>query len=305
MGYTRHAMGAPSAGRELTIRGVRIADDESAWICAEIGHNHQGHIGTALDLIRHAANAGFNAVKFQKRDNRTFLTPEQYAAPYDNENSFGATYGEHREALELGWDAYVELRDYAHQKGLAFWATAFDVPSVGFLRRLGVDFLKIASGSIRNSDLLWDLNDPSIPVILSTGAATVEELTEAVARAVPDAILQCTSLYPCPAERLNLLVVNLYREQFPNTVIGFSDHEDGIGMAPVALALGARIFEKHVTFSHTAKGSDHAMSLEPEGQRRYVQALRDAPLALGDGVKRRYPEEIPAVVKQGRRDLIA
>jgi len=299
---------APSAGRELTIRNRRIADDEPAWVCAEIGCNHGGSIDTAGLLIRIAAEAGFDAVKLQKRDIRTFLTPEEYAQPYDSEHAFGRTYGEHREALELDWDSYVELRDYAHNLGLAFGATGFDVPSVEFLADLGVDFMKMASGSILAHEIPEAVRYRGISaLVMSTGGVhDLDEIRDAYGLAwpVPTAILQCTSLYPCPAERLNLLVVNLYREQFPGTVIGFSDHEDGIGMAPVAFALGARIFEKHTTYSHTAKGSDHAMSLEPEGQRRYVQALRNTPLALGTGVKVRYPEEIPAAIKQGRRDLV-
>ena len=118
------------------------------------------------------------------------------------------------------------------------------------------------------------------------------------------ALLQCTSLYPCPPAQLGLEVISLYRQNYRFTVIGFSDHQDGIDMAPVAYTLGARIFEKHVTLSHSMKGSDHAMSLEPHGLEMYVRSLRRAREALGDGVKRRYEAEIPALVKQGRRDLI-
>lgn len=302
--------------RELTIAGHRIADDTDAWVCAELGSNHGGSVATCKEMIRVAASCGVQAVKMQKRDMATWAerNPGLWESPYNSEHSFGATYGAHRAALEFGWEEYVECKAYAESLGLAFFATAFDVPSVVFLVELGVPAIKIASGSITDHKLLMAAESSDIPLIISTGGATPSEVDRAVRRmwefsrdalsVAAHALLMCTSLYPCPADRLNLRVVETMRNRYPGTVIGFSDHQDGIDMAPVAYAVGARIFEKHVTLSHSMKGSDHAMSLEPHGLEMYVRSLRHAHEALGDGVKRRYEGEAAALVKQGRTDLV-
>ena len=140
--------------RELTIEGRRIADDTPCFVIAEIGHNHQGSVEQAKELFRAARDVGVDAVKLQKRDNARLFTRELYDSPYDNENSFGATYGLHREALELDRDAYAELRDLAAELGLVFFATAFDEASADLLAELELPAYKIASGDLRNTPLL-------------------------------------------------------------------------------------------------------------------------------------------------------
>ncbi len=288
--------------RELRIAGRLINDTESAYVIAEIGSNHQGDIHIAHRMIDAAAQADVQAVKLQKRNLDTFLTPEEYLAPYENENSYGATYGEHREHLELSIEQHRELMDHAHRMGLAYGCTAFDVESAGWLCGLPVDFLKIASGSICNDELLHAIRYTTIPKVASTGGATMDDVDGLVSIIdSPLAILHCTSLYPCPSEKLNLKAIRDLYYAFPLTVIGFSDHQDGIDLAAVAYMCGARIFEKHFTLDRSAKGTDHAMSLEPVGMAAYVRTLRRIPEALGNGVKRLLPEEIPALRKQGRR----
>ena len=137
--------------REITIGGVRVADDTDAYVIAEIGHNHQGSVEKARDLYKRAADCGVNAVKLQKRDNRTLFTRALFDAPYDNENSFGPTYGAHREALEFNREQYGELRDYARELGIAMFATAFDMRSADFLADFDVPAFKIASGDLKNT----------------------------------------------------------------------------------------------------------------------------------------------------------
>lgn len=287
--------------RELIIGNRRIADDAPAFVVAEVGHNHQGNVDTCKAIFRAAAECGADAVKLQKRDNRTLYTRAFYEQPYNSEHAFGATYGEHREALEFGWDQYAELKDYAESLGLIFFATAFDEPSADFLAELGVPAFKIASGDLQSIPLLQHVAALGKPVILSTGGGTiidVDRAYRAIQRLNPQlAILQCTASYPVMADEMNLRVIESYRSRYHETVIGLSDHQDGIAMAPVAFALGARIFEKHFTLHRSWKGSDQAFSLEPGGLRRLVRDLGRVPLALGDGWKRPYPSEVAALAK--------
>jgi sialic acid synthase len=284
--------------RELVIDGTRIADDTDAYVIAEIGHNHQGNLDLCKRMFQAAKDAGCNAVKLQKRDNKTLYSPEFYNSPYNSENSFGATYGEHREALEFGYDQYCDLRDYSEQLGISFFATAFDVFSADFLNSLGVPAFKIASGDLTNVDLLNHVSQFKAPLIISTGGGTMKEVGRAYDLCHPGAIMQCTSGYPASYKELNLSVIETFHYAFPKSVIGFSDHSNGISMAPIAYALGARIFEKHFTLDRTMKGTDQAMSLEPSGMRKMVRDLKRARLALGDGIKRRYQSEAIPLAKQ-------
>jgi len=291
------------------IDGRRIADDTPCFVIAEIGHNHQGSVEQARELIRAAHDAGADAVKLQKRDNRRLYTRALYDSPYDNENSFGPTYGAHREALELDRDAYRELRDEARSLGLVFFATAFDEPSADLLAELDLPAFKIASGDIGNTPLLRHVASYGKPMVVSTGGATLDDVDRAV-ETVTDAggtvcLLQCTAAYPAVVEDLNLGVITTLRERYPELVIGLSDHQDGIAMAPVAYMLGARIVEKHFTLSHTAKGTDHAFSLMPEGMRKLVRDLRRVPIAIGDGVKRPLPSEEKPLQKMGKKLVAA
>ena len=295
--------------RELDIEGRRIADDTRCFVIAEIGHNHQGSVERAQQLLVAARDCGVDAVKLQKRDNRTLFTRAQYDAPYDNENSFGATYGEHREALELDRGAFVELQACAKELGLVLFATAFDVPSADLLAELDMPAFKIASGDLRNTPLLRHVATLGKPMIVSTGGATIEDVDRAVETVLPLnsqlCLLQCTASYPAAVEELNLQVIATLRERYPELVVGLSDHQDGIAMSLVAYMLGARVIEKHFTLSHTLKGTDHAFSLMPEGMRKLVRDLERVPAALGDGVKRPLPTEEQPLRKMGKQLVAA
>lgn len=284
--------------RELTIGRTVINDESDAYVCAEVGGNHRGSVEDAKAIIMQASVAGCSAVKFQKRDNKALFTPKAYAEPYNSENAWGPTYGEHREYLEFGMAEYQELKVYAQSYGLGFIVTAFDRPSVDFLADLGVDAIKIASGDLRSTPLIAAAARVGVPLIVSTGGGTlrdIERIDYTFNR--PVAFLQCTAAYPCDAGALNLRVIETFRERFPDRVIGLSDHYDGIAMAPVAYTLGARIFEKHFTVDHTWKGSDQAFSLEPHGMATMVRDLKRTRQALGDGIKRRMECEGSALDK--------
>ena len=295
--------------RELTIQGRRIADDTPCYVIAEIGHNHQGDLEKARQLFQRARDCGCDAVKLQKRDNRSLYTAEMFDRPYEHENSFGRTYGEHREFLEFGLDEYLELQRYAAELGLAFFATAFDEPSADFLERLDTPAYKLASGDLRNLPLLQHVARFGKPMIISTGGAALEDVQrayDAIRSLNPQvAILQCTASYPTEPEHMNLRVLETFRQHFPEAVVGLSDHYNGISMAVVAYMLGARIIEKHFTLNHTWKGTDHALSLEPIGMQKMIRDLHRAGEALGDGVKRPLPIESGAIMKMGKKLVAA
>jgi N-acetylneuraminate synthase/sialic acid synthase len=291
--------------RELVVDGRRIADDADCYVIAEVGHNHQGDLEKALDLVHAAKEAGADAVKLQKRDNRRLYTRAMYDQPYDNENSFGPTYGLHREALELDRKDWFEIREHAREEGIALFGTAFDDASADFLAELGTPAFKIASADLVNTPLLRQVASYGKPVFLSTGGGTIEDVERAVDAVLPInpqlCVMQCTAAYPAEAEDLNLRVIATLRERFPELVIGLSDHQDGYTMSLLGYMLGARVIEKHFTLSHGWKGTDHAFSLMPDGMRRLVRDLHRAPRALGDGRKRLLPSEEPALRKMGKQ----
>jgi sialic acid synthase len=295
--------------RALTIAGRTIGDDSACYVVAEVGHNHQGDVETAKRLIDAAKECGVDAVKLQKRSNRTLYTREFYDQPYDNELSFGRTYGEHREALELGRDDYRELLRHAADVGVTLFATAFDFESADLLAELDVPAFKFASGDLRNTPLQRHVAAFGKPMLLSTGGGTMEDIERAVDTIVPIndglCVLQCTAAYPASVEDLNLSVITTLRERFPNQVVGLSDHQNGIAMAVVAYMLGARVIEKHFTLDHALKGRDHAFSLMPEGMRRLVRDLHRVPAALGDPEKRPLPIEADPLEKMGKKLVAA
>jgi N-acetylneuraminate synthase/sialic acid synthase len=295
--------------RELTIDGKVIHDDSDCYVIAEIGHNHQGRLETAQEMFQAAKECGADAVKLQKRNNRSLFTKAQYDKPYDHENSFGKTYGEHREFLEFGFLEYNELIDYAEEIGITMFATAFDFPSADFLAELNIPAFKIASGDLKNIPLLTHIAEFQKPIILSTGGGSMEDVNRAYDAIMPLnpqlCILQCTAGYPAEFEELNLRVITTYRERFPTITVGLSSHDNGIAMAVAAYMLGARVVEKHFTLNHTWKGTDHAFSLEPIGFRKMVRDLKRLRVAIGDGVKRVYESEINPITKMGKKLVVA
>jgi N-acetylneuraminate synthase/sialic acid synthase len=296
-------------GATLKIGTHEIGDEMPCYVIAEIGHNHQGSLEKARELFRQAKEAGAHAVKLQKRDNRGLYTRAAYEKPYDNENSFGATYGEHREFLEFGRREYAELQVYARELKVDFFSTAFDLASADFLEGLGVPAYKIASGDLKSTPLLRHVARFGKPMIVSTGGATLDDVQRAYDAIMPInrqlAILQCTAGYPAAFEELDLRVIATYRERFPDAVIGFSSHDNGIAMPIAAYMLGARIVEKHFTLNRAMKGTDHAFSLEPVGLRKLVRDLERTHKAMGDGAKKIYESERAPIIKMGKSLVVA
>lgn len=295
--------------RKLIIGHVYIHDNSDCFVIAEIGHNHQGSIEKAREMFRVAKECGVNAVKLQKRDNRSLYVRSMYEMPYNNENGFGPTYGAHREALELGRSEYIELKKYADELGLTMFATVFDFVSADFMAELDMPAYKIASGDLKNTPLLKHVAKIGKPIFISTGGGAMEDVQRAYDIIMPInmqlCLLQCTASYPAETEDMNLNVIKSYREMFPDVVVGLSDHQNGIAMAVAAYVLGARVIEKHFTLNRAWKGTDHAFSLEPVGMRKLVRDLHRARSALGDGTKRLLPCEIKPLFKMGKKLVAA
>lgn len=295
--------------RKLIIDGKVIQDNSSCYVIAEIGHNHQGKLELAKEMFKAAKECGADAVKLQKRDNRGLFTAAGYNKPYDNPNSFGATYGEHREALEFGEAEYKELQAYAAELGVTMFATAFDVSSADFLEKLDMPAYKMASGDLKNIPLLTHVAKFQKPMIISTGGGTMEDVNRAYDAIMPInqqlCILQCTAGYPAEFNEMNLAVITTYRERFPGITVGLSSHDNGIAMALAAYMLGARIIEKHFTLNHTMKGTDQAFSLEPIGFRKMVRDIERVKVAIGNGVKQVYESEKAPIIKMGKKLVAA
>ncbi|MFC9591239.1 N-acetylneuraminate synthase family protein [Streptomyces sp. NPDC056944] len=295
--------------REFQIAGRRVADDTGSYVIAEIGHNHGGSLEKAEELFRAAAAAGAHAAKLQKRDNKSLFTKAMYDQPYTGRNSYGPTYGTHREALEFGHAEYVHLAEVAAEVGIDFFSTAFDRPSVDFVAELDLPAIKIASADVTNTPLLAYAAKTGKPLIVSTGGATMDEVRRAVETILPLnpqlALLQCTAVYPAAPSDLNLAVIETFRREFPDVVVGFSGHDLGPEAAFLAHAVGARVVEKHFTMDRTLPGTDHQFSLDPVQLADLVTGLERTRQALGSPVKQCSSTEAPAVRKMGKKIVAA
>lgn len=286
----------------------RVIDDSSpCYVISEIGSNHGGSVDVAKQMIRISAACGASAVKFQCRENKTLYSQALLNLPYENENSYGKTYGEHREALELSQRALFQCMREADASRVACFSTAFDEPSVDKIMRLGMPAIKIASGGLTDTALLKHAASMHVPIILSTGGGTMKEIDAAVNTVTKAhqqlAVLHCTAAYPVrDFAELNLRCIQTLRDAYPSLVIGWSGHDSGIAMSVAAYTLGARILERHFTLNRANKGTDNVFSLEPAGLTKLVRDLRRAHAALGDGVKRYYPSEVGPIARMRRRE---
>lgn len=274
-----------------------LRDSRTPFFIAEVGANHQGDLELAKRYIRTFAQAGASAIKFQKRDNITLFAKSAFDKPYNSNNSFGRTYGEHRQYLELELYQLEELKDECKNQGVYFMCTAFDEVSANGLIDIGVDILKVASFDIGNISFLEHLAATAKPLVLSTGGGSMPHITasvEAVGKYHSNvAVLHCVSKYPCEFSELRLTKISRLRETFPDITIGLSDHFNGILSGPVGYLEGARIFEKHVTLNRAWKGSDHSFALEPDGYSKFVRdTLRVSDMGLADDDEALGTEEI-------------
>lgn len=260
-------------------------------IIAEIGCNHKGNMDIAHEMIITAATyCKADIVKFQKRCNKELLTEEQYNAPHPNpNNSYGSTYGEHREFLEFDLDQHKQLKKWCDECGIEYSSSVWDLTSAKEIVSLNPKLIKIPSAVNLNKPVLEYLcSNYEGEIHISFGMTTKEEeekivsLFESKNRAQDLVIYSCTSGYPVPFEDICLLEISRLKNHFENRVkaIGFSGHHLGIAVDSAAIALGASYIERHYTLDRTWKGTDHAASLEPDGVRKLARDCRAVYKAL-------------------------
>jgi len=285
---------------EIKIGNHLVGDGHPAYIIAEIGINHNGSVEIAKQMIDAAVHAGVDAVKFQKRTPEICTPPDQQKLMRDTPWGY-ITYLEYRHKVEFNEADYRELDRYCREKGISWFASVWDEPSVDFMEKFNPPAYKIPSASLTDHELLRYARKTGRPLILSTGMSTMAEISSAVRVLGTDnlVITHCTSTYPCEPEELNLRMIETLRKKFPCPV-GYSGHEVGLVPPAVAVALGACMIERHLTLDRAMWGSDQAASVEPAGFARLVMYVRVSEASLGDGVKRVYASEKSSLKKLRR-----
>ena len=277
----------------VEIGGKPVGEGHPVYVIAEIGLNHNGEVKIAKQLIDAAALAGCDAVKFQKRTPELCVPAEQ--RNIERETPWGImTYMDYRYRVEFGEKEFAEIDRYCKDKGIAWFASCWDEPSIDFIDRFDPPCYKVASASLTDDALLKHTSATGRPMIISTGMSTVEEIDDAVALLSPKRLLiaHATSTYPCQPDELNLRMIGTLKAKY-DCPIGYSGHEVGLQTTLAAVALGACFVERHITLDRAMWGSDQAASVEPAGFHRLVRDIRVIEKAMGDGVKRVYESELP------------
>ncbi len=286
--------------REVRLGSRLVGDGHPAYMVAEVGINHNGDLEIARRLIDAALHAGVDAVKFQKRTPELCVPPEQRNQMRDTPWGY-ITYLDYRNRVEFDRAAYAEIDRYCKQRGMAWFVSVWDEPSVDMMEAFDLPCFKIPSASLTDHSLLQRLCKTGKPLILSTGMSTMDQIRAAVELLDMEQLIitHATSTYPCEPWELNLRVIDTLRETFP-CPIGYSGHEVGLIPSVVAVALGACLVERHITLDRAMWGSDQAASVEPHGLERLVKYIRVTEQALGDGVKRVYDSEVPSLLRLRR-----
>jgi len=270
----------------------------SISIIAEIGINHNGDIGIAKDLIDVAVDAGADAVKFQKRTIDLVYTKEMLDGL--RESPWGTTQREQKEGLEFGLEEYQEIDRYCKEKGIDWFASAWDLESQEFLRQFDLKYNKIASAMIVYEDLLKLVSSEGKHTFISTGLSALDDIDKAVQifrdADCPFELMHCVSTYPMKDEDANLNMINTLQNRYQCN-IGYSGHEVGLAISYAAAALGITSLERHITLDRAMYGSDQSASVEPAGFKMLVGAVRKIEQAMGDGEKRILEAEIPIARK--------
>lgn len=317
--FKKALLGGAQGTKTVLIGDIPVGKEHSAYIIAEVGINHNGDIDIAKKLIAASAEAGCQAVKLQKRTVNIVYTPEELAKPRVVDESLlrnavkrGAlspeavgrleksgykesTNGDLKYALEFSKDEYKELKKFADNHDIHFFASPWDLESVDVLEEIGVPVYKVASASITDLNLLRRIKATGKPTIISTGMSSMEEVERAVeAFGIDNLILLHTvSTYPAEDKNINLSLIPALRAKYPTVPIGYSGHESGLAISVAATTLGAHVIERHVTLDKTMFGSDQKASIEPHELKELVKGIRSIEAAFGDGVKRVLDEEIP------------
>jgi N-acetylneuraminate synthase len=285
--------------RAVSIGARTIGAGHPAMIVAEIGINHNGRVDLALQMIAAAAAAGCHAVKFQKRTVERVYTEAELSAP--RESPFGTTAGDLKRGLELNAIDYATIDAACRDAGVMWFASCWDAASVDFVERFDPPCYKIASACLTDHDLLRHHRGTGRPILLSTGMSTLDEIDAAVGVLGVDqlVLMHCTSSYPSAPDELNLRAIPALAARY-RVPVGYSGHEVGLAASVGAAALGAAVIERHLTLDRAMWGSDQAASVEPHGFARLVKDVIAVEQALGDGVKRVYESELPALRKLRR-----
>ncbi|MEJ8650184.1 N-acetylneuraminate synthase family protein [Streptomyces decoyicus] len=290
-----------SNSRIRTLGSREAGPGRPVYVTGEIGINHNGDLENAFALIDAAADAGCDAVKFQKRTPEICTPRDQW--DIERDTPWGRmTYIDYRHRVEFDEDGYRAIDEYCKKRGIAWFASPWDVESVAFLEKFDVPCYKVASASLTDDDLLRAMRATGRTVILSTGMSTPKQIRHAVEVLGSENILLChaTSTYPAKAEELNLRMINTLQDEYPNVPIGYSGHETGLQTTLAAVALGATFVERHITLDRAMWGSDQAASVEPGGLSRLVRDIRTIEESLGDGVKKVYESELGPMKKLRR-----
>jgi len=270
-----------------------VGDGQPVFIIAEIGINHNGSLDIAKKMIDGAVHAGCDAVKFQKRTPEICVPKDQWNI--ERETPWGRmTYLEYRYKVEFTKEDYAEIDRYCKEKGILWFASCWDEPSVEFMEQFNPPCYKAASASLTDIELLKKKKATGRPLIISTGMSTMEEIEAAVEAVGTDNLLiaHATSTYPCPPEELNLRMIQTLKAKYPMCPIGYSGHETGLATTWAAVAMGATFVERHITLDRAMWGTDQAASVEIGGLERLVNNIRDIEKAMGDGIKRVYDSEL-------------
>jgi len=263
---------------------------DKPFVIAEIGNNHKGSMEIAKKMFSEAKKAGADAVKLQKRSNKNLYTKDMYDQIYDHPNSYGKTYGIHRDFLEFNKGQYIELIKFAQKLKIEFLCTPFDFESVDFLESVKIKAYKIASADLINTPLQEYIAKKKKPIFMSTGGGNYKDIERAYKNITKYnkkiSILHCTASYPADLNDMNLAVIKELKKKYKNINIGLSDHENGIDAATIAYMLGARVFEKHFTLDRSWKGTDHSFSLEPQGLSKMIRNLNRISIMMGDKNKK-------------------
>jgi N-acetylneuraminate synthase len=279
------------SSKSIKIGARTIGEGAPCYLIAEIGINHNGDVQNALKLIQLCKEAGFDAVKFQKRTPEISTPDSQKNVP--RETPWGTmTYLDYKRRIEFGEPEYETIDAFCKELNIDWFASPWDVPSVLFLEKLGVVAFKVASASVTDHELLDAIAETGKPVIMSTGMSTEQEIEVAVERlkGSPLALLQATSTYPLDPREANLRYMHSLESKF-QVPVGYSGHETGLQISAAAVGLGAKILERHVTLDRSMWGTDHSASLEPQGFVKLVRDVRIVELAMGDGRKVVYDSE--------------
>jgi N-acetylneuraminate synthase len=290
----------------VAIRGRQVGDGQPVLVIAEIGINHNGSLELAQRLIDGAARAGCDAVKFQKRTPELCVPLDQWQIERDT--PWGRlSYIDYKRRMEFGTQEYAQIEKQCAALGLLWFASCWDEPSVEFMQRFSPPCYKAASASLTDLPLLSAMKATGVPLIISTGMSTSEEIAEAVAETGQRDLLiaHSTSTYPCPIDELNLSMIRTLKQTFPSCPIGYSGHESGLAPTWAAVALGATFIERHITLDRKMWGTDHSASIELPSVERLVSQIRDVERAIGDGIKRVYESEIPVQKKLRRVRTVA